>query len=1554
MLNLLKLENRIVLDGAGIAEAVEHHADIHDTGVAGPHDGHDGHVPDHSQDNDAHHVAEAAALLGQSHDNNQPLDIVLVSDNLPDTQALTEAVKPGAKVIVYDANGESAQQVINEVIAVAHQEGREINSLTILSHGGSGFFKLGNEMITAQNLEDHADVLTALNDAMSDDGNIYVYGCGVANNSQAAHDLINGLAHATGTTVFASDDITGNGGDWDLEIASHDDISHHDPNPPLDMHALSHYDGTLTTSLPLEIATLEDHPGSYRIFIYGPGESQGSQDAGSVTLTNYDSNVFTNVRIHYDGWITNEPREIDGVMVNEYHRWSVDYDPHKDINQNTVPGKTTIDFNVRDAGNMSTNVTLIPVNDAPEFMKGPDQTIPEDSGMQTVFGWATGIRPGPVTAVDEVGQHLNFTITNDNNSLFSTQPTVDPNTGNLVYTPAPNAYGVAHVTLTLHDDGGTDFGGVDTSAPQTFTITITPQNDSPDAPIVGQMEYVENHDPTHLNVTLGNDIDDTHLSRAEIHFGNGYKPGEDVLNYTPVNGINGSWNSSTGTLTLTGTATIAQYQQAIRSVTYGNPANDNPTQGFRNVEVTIWDNNSTHDPNGPASSTGNGQLWVDAINDQPDLGPEHRDTITYDEGSQPVIIDHAFDLSDVDDGYFHQATIQIEGGFHPGEDRLVFQNTGNITGQYNPATGTLTLTAVSDSGATLENFRAALDSVKYWNSTDGVNANPNPTEGTRTIRFTIEDANSSVMENGVLVEKGYREPMGTSVNPNIGGPMTDAVIREIFVDSSPNIDNLAHITGWEDDQAPPHVEPAPPGVDFEARPNEGMNVHDLITSSDGTDAMAITNVDNSHGTWQYFINNGGDPANDANWHNIDDGSLSDAHALLLGPNDRIRFEPNKDFNTERPFDNTIPTYNARGWDGTGGTQGQYVNTNIGGSVFGDHVTGDAVVFAVNDKPIINNVPDTEQTADSTGGLVVNGIFNSDIDVGEGNNTLRMTLYTGNDNTHISLGQTNGLTFIEGDGTNDHRMEFTGNIADVNAAIRSITYQAPNNTDSPIINDTITLVTNDVGDHIDNTGNFGAPGPRSDMAVINIHVPNGPSVGTDTFTYIEDCASVPIATHITDADSASLQSLEVRIDNVQDMDVLHFDTSGTNITGHYENGVLTFTGIDSVDHYNDVLTRVRFENLSDNPATVQRTIHITGTDAEGNNGPTATSIVNVVPVNDAPVNNIPLNVGTTQNEPIVFHNISVNDPDVGDGVIVAHVRADFGTVTVTASNTGATINNNGGSNIAITGTLSQVNAALDGLTYRPLTDFNGNDHLNITVNDQGHTGVHPDNNVNKDNCSLIGVQLDDNGQVPHFPNEGTEQDPTAMTDTDTIAITVTESNVHVVPVEPGTPEVPILPITRPSGDNLGGVSLGAISLPGPVGITGGHGNPLSGFRSLAGKESMEFCSIEEALRSHLGCRFANTTDPQAKFSSVEWSDLGQPRPYLDEEYDLYSQLFIREDGDPGFNVEPGFFPHDMGGLPDVKQDVFENAGDTPTFNDLGPGEIKAAFFKGREELDKTGR
>jgi hypothetical protein len=51
------------------------------------------------------------------------------------------------------------------------------------------------------------------------------------------------------------------------------------------------------------------------------------------------------------------------------------------------------------------------------------------------------------------------------------QPYIDPN-GTLHYTPAHNAFGTATVTVQLMDNGGTANGGQDTSAPQTFTITV--------------------------------------------------------------------------------------------------------------------------------------------------------------------------------------------------------------------------------------------------------------------------------------------------------------------------------------------------------------------------------------------------------------------------------------------------------------------------------------------------------------------------------------------------------------------------------------------------------------------------------------------------------------------------------------------------------------------------------------------------------------------------------------------------------------------------------------------------------------------------------------------------------------------------------------------------------------------------------------------------------------------------------------------------------------------------------------------------------------------------
>jgi large repetitive protein len=149
-------------------------------------------------------------------------------------------------------------------------------------------------------------------------------------------------------------------------------------------------------------------------------------------------------------------------------------------------GSATITLNLMDDGGTAFGgddtspsamftINVGPVNDAPSFTAGAVQTVFEDSGAQSVPGWATAISPGPA---DESGQAVTFNVSNDNNALFSVQPAVAAN-GTLSYTPAPDAFGTANISVTAMDDGGTANGGVDTSAAQVVAINVTGINDAP-------------------------------------------------------------------------------------------------------------------------------------------------------------------------------------------------------------------------------------------------------------------------------------------------------------------------------------------------------------------------------------------------------------------------------------------------------------------------------------------------------------------------------------------------------------------------------------------------------------------------------------------------------------------------------------------------------------------------------------------------------------------------------------------------------------------------------------------------------------------------------------------------------------------------------------------------------------------------------------------------------------------------------------------------------------------------------------------------------------------
>jgi hypothetical protein len=120
-------------------------------------------------------------------------------------------------------------------------------------------------------------------------------------------------------------------------------------------------------------------------------------------------------------------------------------------------------------------ITILPVNDPPTFVKGPDQTVIEDCGLRTIDEWATSISAGP----GETAHTLTFLVSNVTSPwLFAEEPSISFN-GDLSFTPASNASGTATITVVLQDDGGTSYGGKDCCDPQTFTITVTPVNDPP-------------------------------------------------------------------------------------------------------------------------------------------------------------------------------------------------------------------------------------------------------------------------------------------------------------------------------------------------------------------------------------------------------------------------------------------------------------------------------------------------------------------------------------------------------------------------------------------------------------------------------------------------------------------------------------------------------------------------------------------------------------------------------------------------------------------------------------------------------------------------------------------------------------------------------------------------------------------------------------------------------------------------------------------------------------------------------------------------------------------
>lgn len=271
----------------------------------------------------------------------------------------------------------------------------------------------------------------------------------------------------------------------------------------------------------------------------------------------------------------------------------------------------------------------------------------------------------------------------------------------------------------------------------------TPINNPPILTGSSNLVYTTKQSATPVNTVITiTDIDSTSLVSATVRIGNNYNPGQDALGFVPSNAtgnITGSFNATTGVLTLVspnGTATLAQFQAALRSVAYWN-SSSTPVTTPRTIVYQVFD--------GIAYSNSVSSMVY--FNSAPVIAGSS--VINYSVFQAPTPINTGITVSDANNVNLMSATVKLSNLFFAGQDYLDFignASTGNITGSYNAATGVLTLSAGAG-GAPVAQFQQALRMVTYYNTSI------NPFLFNRTVTFQVFDgaALSNTVNSTIIV-----------------------------------------------------------------------------------------------------------------------------------------------------------------------------------------------------------------------------------------------------------------------------------------------------------------------------------------------------------------------------------------------------------------------------------------------------------------------------------------------------------------------------------------------------------------------------------------------------------------------------------------------------------------------------------------------------------------------------------------------------------------------------------------------------------------------------------
>ena len=1193
-------------------------------------------------------------------------EIVILDPGVQNSEELRERLlaqqEQGRELtfFVLDASRDGVEQ-IDEILS----RYQNLDAVHVLSHGTAQGLQLGSTWLDATTIISYSDSIRGWQNAFNGDTDLLLYGCDLAA-SDAGRSLVDSLGQLTGADVAASTELTGYalfGGDWKLEYQT----------------------GEIETSVAASLRTQTEWLGLMAVSVDATSTGVGS---GTNNVTFSHTTTAAGNRLMLVG-ISMDADDGPSVSNVSYGAQSLTFVGSR------VGGSSPVRIEIWTLVNPNSGTANVVVNlssDADGFSVGATTfTGVDQTSSLGSFVSAIGTSSTPTVDVSSATGELVYDVVagKDGGTLTegSDQKELwDVNASSQSRGAASIETGAATVTMSWTKGSSLEWaiGGVSIRPVANIAPTISlsgaavnyTENDPAtiiDATATASDPDSENFDTGTLAIDFtangttndrlairneGTGAEQIGVSGANVTYG-----GVTIGTFT-----GGTDGSTPLVITFNASSTPVAAQALMRNITCEN-VSESPSTLDRTVRFVLTDGD------GETSNTATKTIGVIAVNDAPTI-KNNGDARAYPIGSPATVIDTSLTASDSDTATLTGGTITISSGYATGQDVLAFTNQSGINGSWSSGTGVLTLSGT----ATLAQYETALRSITFQTSAGS--------SGLRLIAFQVSDGTASSLATVSTVSVGSE-------------------VASLWISGTSNTTTSAGTGGlsYNDGQA---VRFANPNLALGSGTSNGTfsNVFNIDTfTGDGNSDLKGLHYVNSAvtiGTTNAVTVQKGDVL-------LSVSSNETLGGVSVTSRDIVLFRPTILGNYSSGTFSVL----LREPGSTGGNVRDFALVETAMTVGGTSLqSGDfLMVFSGGsyDKDV-SLFRATTMSTNPTGGtlsVLVDGDGSSGI--GFGARILGLELVQQN-TTLGGVSLTQGQLLISLDSSD---VVGTNNLSVTKFDVFTMTITATGNITS-VGTANMLLRGADVG--------LSGSGEKYDalalVAVFNTAPTATNLSAAEIYTEDTDLNLTDIV--VSDVDSISV-TVTLTLSNIA-AGSLNTGTSGA-VTSTYIAGTGVWTASGAIADVNTLLADLTFTptlNYNGNFTIATSVSDGVATPITGSKTMTGTA------VNDAPVHTVPGTQLTNSNTPLILtgaNAFSIVDVDAGTGDIEVTLAAIYGTLTLNGTTNLSFTSGDGisDSSMVFRGKLSDINTALDGLTFDPTPGLNGSASISIKTDDLGNTG-----------------------------------------------------------------------------------------------------------------------------------------------------------------------------------------------------------------------------------------